>query len=162
MSYGGTMRTVLASSAVAALLAVPSAALAQTSTSSSATARIATTVVNPCTKQYVSISGSTAVTVTEAVDGNGQLTAALTGATKAIGAAFSSAGTKYPMAETDGVTMFSTGPEPIELTFMSKLAATGPTRGDRWRLAVNIKASVDQFGHITAASVVPAGTAGIG
>jgi hypothetical protein len=42
------------------------------------------------------------------------------------------------------------------------LAAKGATRSDNWRLFITIKASVDQFGHITAASAAPAGTACIG
>jgi hypothetical protein len=160
MSHRGTTRTALVAVALSALLA-PSA-MAQTSTSSTATARIATTVINPCTKQYVSVAGSTALSVAETVDGNGQLTVGLDGVTKAIGAAFSSAGTRYPMSESDSVSVFSTGPESIDVTFVSKLAAKGATRSDNWRLFITIKASVDQFGHITAASAAPAGTACIG
>ena len=162
MSLNGLTRLAFASVALAGTFAVSPAVMAQTSTSSTATARIAATVVNPCTRQYVTVAGSTALSAAETVEGTGRLSVQLNGVTRATGAAFSSAGTKYAMAESDGVTVFSTGPEPIDVTFTSKLAAAGPTRTDRWRLAITVKASVDQYGHITSASVAPAGTVCIG
>jgi hypothetical protein len=162
LSHHRTVRIALFSTFLGAALTVASPAFAQSETSSTATPRIAATVVNPCTKQYVSIAGTTSLVVRELVDGNGQLTADVTGLTKATGAAFSSAGTKYAMSQSDGVTLLSTSPEAIEVSFMSKVSATGPARGDNWRLTLTIKAAVDQFGRITSASAVPSGTVCIG
>ena len=124
-------------------------------TTAIAAPRLAATVLNPCTKQYVTISGTTTLSVAEEVNGHGALTFVLSAATNATGAAFGSTATKYSFTEIESVVARATAAQAMEVGFDSKLQARGSTAGDRWGLAVRIRLTVDEFGRITAASVTP-------
>jgi len=145
-----------------AALTWQSPASAQTETTATAAPRLAATVLNPCTQQYVSVAGTTTVSVSEAVDANGDLTFVLSATTNATGAVFSNTATKYAFTEIENVVAHAAAPEALEVGFQSKLMTRGSTAGDRWGLAVRIKVAVDQFGKITAASVAPGLTRCIG
>ena len=146
----------------ATMLAFAGTATAQTSTSVTGKAALATTVVNPCTNQYVSVSGSTALRVTEDVSPSGALSFKLLGVTGAIGAAFSATATKYTFSESADMQVITLGPRPIDVSFMTKLYGAGATTADRWVLKILLSVSADQFGNIIAASAKPAGTVCIG
>lgn len=124
-------------------------------TTAIAAPRLAATVLNPCTKQYVTLSGTTTLSVAEEVDAHGALTFVLSAATSATGAAFGSTATKYAFTEIENVVARATEKQAMEVGFDSKLQARGSAPGDRWGVAVRIKLIVDEFGRITAASVTP-------
>jgi hypothetical protein len=146
----------------AALLAFAGTAIAQTSTSATGKAALATTVVDPCTKQYVSVAGSTALSVTEDVSASGALSFKLLGVTGATGAAFSATSTKYTFSESAEMQVITLGPRPIDVSIVTKLYAAGATTADRWVLRILLSVSADQFGNITAATAKPVGTVCIG
>jgi hypothetical protein len=160
-------RTLSVLIAAVAALTWQTPASAQTETYAKAAPRLAATVLNPCTAQYVNVSGTTNLSVSEAVDVNGRLKFVLSAATNLTGTnaastLLSNPATSYSFTEIETVVGRATAAQPLELGFDSKMQARGSTAGDRWGLAVRIKVTIDEFGTITSASVTPGPTRCIG
>jgi len=160
-------RTLSVLIAAVAALSWQAPASAQTDTYAKVAPRLAATVVNPCTRQYVNVSGTTTLSVSEAVDETGRLKFVLSAATNLTGTnatstMLSNTATSYSFTEIENVVGRATAAQPLELGFDSKMQARGSTAGDRWGLAVRIKVAIDEFGTITAASVTPGPTRCIG
>ena len=147
-----TARTLITSAAL--VVAAAPLAMAQTS-SSSATARLAATVVNPCTKQYVSLAGSTPLIATENFVPEGVRVDLAAGVTNVTGAAFAAVATKYYMSDPGRRTYFvSPGPQSLQLGF-TDVQLTANTPNGIWRLTVAVQANIDYRSVITSASVKP-------
>jgi hypothetical protein len=155
-------RVVAALLFAAAALAVPATATAQTRTLTLGKAALAATVVNPCTKAYVSVSGSTILGVLETTDASAALSLSLVSLTNATGSAFSATVTKYSFSESAELSAWSPSPEPLPFAYTVNLLGKGATAADRWILRINVTVAIDVNGKITSASTAPAGTVCIG
>jgi len=145
-------------SVVATLLALPGSASAQTSTAVSASAPISATVLNPCTNQYVTLSGSALFSVTEAVAGTGELKARFAVVLRATGTVAGDTSATYSFSESENVSVFAAAPQALEIGFLSKMNTRGATLTDRWRVRMQLRVGVNAAGQITATSTNAAAT----
>lgn len=155
-------RSMVVVSMFAAALGLPAAAAAQMSTSATASAPFAAVVVDPCTNQSVSISGTATFSLMAAVNGNGQQTFRVATLTRATGTTSGTAPVKYGFSDSDFVSIFAPAPQPLDLAFLSKINAKGTTAGDQWRLRVVVRISATETGQITATSASASAGACIG
>ena len=162
MARPTSARLIAILSLAAATLAVPATATAQTRTLSLGKAALAATVVNPCTKAYVSVSGSTVVSVLETTDASAALTLSTLSLTNATGAAFAATSTRYSFSESAEMSAWAPSAQAFPITYTTNLLGKGATAADRWILRINVTVSVDVHGTIVSASTAPAGTVCIG
>ena len=148
---------------VAAFLAVPGAAYAQTTTLIVPFERLGAPelddlgnpvpgtggMANPCTGELVDVVGSSTITTSQKLANNGDIVTSVTVLTKGTGTGQVSL-VLYPFRESQSFSVRrpSAGGPAIDSTFNDKLAMRGPGAVDNWVVRATMRLRIDAAGNV--------------